>query len=225
MTDRLDELQALLGHRFADRTVLEEALTHPSVLSRRGRDYDRLEFLGDRVLGVIAAELVFTSFPADTAGALARRFNALVRQGSLARIAADVGLGPHLRLNKSERDAGGAAKPAILSDAFEAVVAALYRDGGLEAARRFVAPLLQGLLSELATGAKDPKTALQEWAAGRAMPLPAYSIERRDGPAHAPHFEVRVTVGEQSATGEGGSKREAEQAAARALLAMLGLDA
>ncbi len=223
MTDRLDALQALLGHRFADRSLLEEALTHPSVLSRRGRDYDRLEFLGDRVLGVIAADLVYSSFPADNAGALARRFNALVRQASLARVAKQIDLGSHLRLNKSERETGGAAKPAILSDAFEAVIAALYRDGGLEAARRFVSPLLESLLGELATGAKDPKTSLQEIAAAKSLPPPEYRVTSRDGPPHAPLFQVSVRVGENEGNGKGGSKREAEQAAARELLQSMGL--
>lgn len=214
----MDALQAQLGHRFAEVGLLEEALTHPSVLARRGRDYDRLEFLGDRVVGVIVAELVFGRFPKDDAGALARRFNALVRQGSLARIAAAIDLGAHLRLNKSERDGGGAAKPAILADAFEAVVAAIFRDGGLDSARKFLVPLVEPLLDELATGAKDAKTALQEWAAANSLGVPAYAVTTRSGPAHEPHFTIRVKVGERQAEGEGKSKRAAEQAAARALL-------
>ncbi len=207
-----------LGHRFAAPSLLEEALTHPSVLGRKGRDYDRLEFLGDRVVGILVADLIFQGFPGDDAGALARRFNALVRQESLARVAVDMGLGEHLRLNKSERDAGGAAKPAILADAFEAVVAALYLDGGLEVARAFVGRMIQPLLAELATGAKDAKTALQEWAATKTLPPPVYVVLETEGPAHAPSFTVEVSVGEHRGRGTGRAKRAAEQAAARALL-------
>lgn len=207
-----------LGHRFAAPGLLEEALTHPSVLGRKGRDYDRLEFLGDRVVGILVADLIYQGFPGDDAGALARRFNALVRQESLARIAGEIGLGEHLLLNRSEREGGGAGKPAILADAFEAIVAALYLDGGLEVARAFVGRVMSPLLGELATGAKDAKTALQEWAAVKAMPPPVYVVVATDGPPHAPHFTVEVVVGEHRGRGAGPTKRGAEQAAARAVL-------
>lgn len=232
--DPPDELAALadaLGHRFADPSMLAEALTHPSAIKPGGRktrtrDYDRLEFLGDRVLGLVIAELLHTRFPTADAGELARRFNSLVRQESLARIADSIGLGDFVKLSKSERESGGAAKPAILADACEAVIAALYLDGGLPAAEAFIRGRFEPLLQDLASDAKDPKTALQEWAAARNLEPPIYAVAEQAGPAHEPMFTVTVSLGgggdaAQSAEGRGGSKRAAEQAAARALLKTL----
>lgn len=231
--DPPDELAALaeaLGHRFAAPTLLAEALTHPSAIKpggrkARARDYDRLEFLGDRVLGLVIAELLHTRFPTADAGELARRFNSLVRQESLARIADSIGLGDFVRLSKSERESGGAAKPAILADACEAVIAALYLDGGLPAAESFIRGRFEPLLQDLASDAKDPKTALQEWAAARNLEPPVYAVAEQAGPAHEPMFTVTVSLSggdaAQSAEGRGGSKRAAEQAAARALLKTL----
>ncbi len=217
-------LALALGHKFADPDLLLEALTHPSraqgrrTKRLRGRDYDRLEFVGDRVLGLIVAEWLFQRFPEAEAGELARRLNALVRQESLARVAETIGLGPYLRLSRSERDVGGAAKPALLANACEAVIAALFIDGGLKAARKFVLACLEPLLDAMDTGAKDPKTALQEWAAARAL-TPAYAVASQEGPPHEPVFTVTVTVkGKPPATGRGSSKRIAEQAAASVLL-------
>lgn len=234
--DPLDELAALaeaLGHRFADPSLLAEALTHPSAIKPggrkvRARDYDRLEFLGDRVLGLVVADLLHSRFPTADAGELARRFNGLVRQESLARVADTVGLGDFVKLSKSERESGGAAKPAILADACEAVIAALYLDGGLPAAEAFIRGRFEPLLQDLASDAKDPKTALQEWAAARNLEPPVYAVAAQAGPAHEPMFTVTVsladTAGLQSAEGRGGSKRAAEQAAARALLKTLPAD-
>lgn len=224
----LDTLAAALGHQFHNLKLLEEALTHPSVEMTAGRrrnefrDYNRLEFLGDRVLGVIVAELLHERFPAAEAGELARRFNALVRQESLARVAQSLGLGEYLRLSKSERDMGGAAKPAILADACEAIIAALYLDGGLEAARSFVRRQFEPRLAELGNAAKDAKTALQEWAAARSLAPPVYEVTQQKGPPHDPTFTVTVRLdGQGEITGEGRTKRSAEQAAARALLKSL----
>ncbi|MGQ3032158.1 MAG: ribonuclease III, partial [Ferrovibrionaceae bacterium] len=183
------------------------------------KHYDRLEFLGDRVLGVIVAEAMHGRFAAADAGELARRFNAVVRQETLARIAEGLNLGKYLRLSKSERDTGGAAKPAILADAVEAVIAALFLDGGFEVARRIVLHLVADHLDEAGGAAKDAKTALQEWAAARGIPTPTYRVVTQDGPAHQPRFTVAVTLPDHgTAEGSGGSKRIAEQAAARILL-------
>jgi ribonuclease-3 len=233
----LDQIQQALGHKFADTKLLEEALVHPSANPRRSsraksarakaaetpptvRDYNRLEFIGDRVLGLVVATLLAERFPQAEAGELALRYNALVKQESLARFAQSLGLGDFIQLSRSERDSGGAGKPAILADACEAVVAALYLDGGLKVAERFVRRYMEPMLSEVANGAaKDPKTALQEWAAARGMAAPRYEIVSTEGPPHEPRFTVAVKLGTgDPAKGQGGSKRAAEQEAAGRLL-------
>lgn len=223
MTDRtdLDPLAERLGHRFADPDLLAEALTHPSALEGRpGRDYDRLEFLGDRVLGLVIATELNRRFPNAPAGELSTRFNALVRSETLAEVAGRLGLGDLLRLSKGERQAGGGARRANLENACEAVVAALYLDGGFAAAERFVLAEWQTLFERDRAAAKDAKTSLQEWAHVAGRGVPSYRIEGREGPDHQPLFRVAVELaGLAPAVGEGRSKREAEQAAASAMLA------
>ena len=216
-------LLALLGHQFKEPALLDEALTHPSISGRQGRDYDRLEFVGDRVLGVIVADELLTRFPAADAGVLARRLNALVREEMLASLASGIGLDAHIRLARGERDTGGATKPAILADALEAVIGSLFRDGGLDVARRFVVALLGPHLDAVEGAAKDAKTVLQEWAAATGKQMPVYTVTGQDGPPHAPHFHVSVTVGNLSASGGGGSKRVAQQDAAGTLLRQAGV--
>jgi ribonuclease-3 len=227
------ELAERLGHRFAKPELLAEALTHPSAVRRHGRDkgtaragdYNRLEFLGDRVLGLIVARMLHERYADADAGELARRFNALVRQESLASVAEKIELGRFLKLSKSERQAGGGAKPAILADVCEAVIAALFLDGGLKAAEKFVRSHFEPYLDAKASPAKDAKTVLQEWAAARGLEPPVYSVSAREGPAHAPTFTVTVALPKQGvATGTGRAKRTAEQAAARALLRTLAHD-
>jgi ribonuclease III len=217
------ELETRLGHVFRDKALLQAALTHPSLAGLKGGrslgTYERLEFLGDRVLGLIVAEMLYRMFPQEDEGALARRFAELVRRESIARISAGIGLGRHLRLAASEAGSGGRDNPALLADAGEAVIAALYLDGGLEAARRFVEPAWQPLVAEEIKPPQDAKTALQEWAQGQGLALPAYTLVSTAGPAHEPRFEVEVRVeGHGKATGSGKSKRAAEQAAAAAIL-------
>ncbi len=225
MSEPLDRLEAALGHSFADRDLLRLALTHPSVerpARPGGGDYDRLEFLGDRVLGVVVADLLFRRYPAAAAGELARRYNALVRRESLARVAESLAFGQALRLSRSERATGGAAKPAILANACEAVIAALYLDGGLEVARRFIVAHWEALVEAPSGVAKDAKTALQEWAQGRGLTAPHYRLVQQDGPPHEPVFTVAVAVaGQAESLGRGHSKREAEQAAATAALKLV----
>jgi ribonuclease III len=214
------DLEARLGHTFLNRDLLKRALTHASadaILSN-----ERLEFLGDRVLGLIAAERLHALYPSDTEGALALKFNALARRDACARAAEAAGLAGHLILARSEATAGGRNKAAILSGACEAVIAALYLDGGIEAARRFIDCYWSPVFSELGADMRDAKTALQEWAQSRkAKPTtPVYRLLQRLGPDHAPRFLVEVTIsGEETVTGEGNSKREAEQDAAARLLA------
>jgi ribonuclease-3 len=213
-----------LGHIFNDRELLTRALTHSSASATASNE--RLEFVGDRVLGLIAAEKLHILYPGDQEGALALKFNALVRQEACARAAEAAGIGEHMILANSENMSGGRRKAAILAGTCEAVIAALYLDGGLEAARAFVEGYWEEAFSTLDRDMRDAKTALQEWAQGRKEfpSAPAYRLLRREGPDHAPRFEVEVSVkGCEPAVGEGGSKREAEQAAAKAMLAKLGL--
>ncbi len=212
-------LEVSLGHRFADRTLLARALTHPSADGTPSRNNQRLEFLGDRVLGMVVAALLFRRFPAEVEGSLARRFSALVRGAALARLARELGLGPALVLGASEIESGGRDKSASLANAFEAVIAALYLDGGFAVAERFVASQIEPLIDESGPPPKDPKTALQEWAQARKRGRPAYQIVTISGEPHTPRFEVEVTIeGLTPMRAAGASKREAEQAAALALL-------
>ncbi len=221
--DALEGLVETLRHRFENPELLRQALTHSSAASRRdAADYQRLEFLGDRVLGLIVSDLLFNRFTEEAEGALARRLASLVRRETLAEVAAGLGLGGYLVLAKAESEAGERDNPALLADACEAIIGALYLDGGLEAARAFIEPLWTPLLEAEPRPPQDAKTALQEWAQGRGLPLPEYHERHRTGPAHQPLFTVEVSVRDRPpAVGEGRSKRLAEQAAAEALLETL----
>jgi ribonuclease III len=231
--ERLRTLSLALNYRFRQPDLLDEALTHPSAYTgrnlrggsaapstgRRRTAYERLEFLGDRVLGLVVAEMVFDRFPEENEGALARRHAALVRREALARVALVLGLDRALVLSKGEEDAGGRHNPTMLADACEAVLGAVYADGGLQPAAAIVRQHWQTLMAEATTPPKDAKTALQEWAQGRGKPLPIYQTLGIDGPPHDPSFLVAVTVdGQEPLTGRGNSKRSAEQAAAAAML-------
>ncbi len=229
-TAGMDVLEARLGHVFADRLLLERALTHASARNagngsddRAGNDNERLEFLGDRVLGLAMAELIFEQFPAEREGDLARRFNQMVRRESCSRVARDWELGDYLRLGVGERSGDG-IKETILADACEAVLAAVFMDGGYAAARGLVRRAFAGLTGGPGKVAIDAKTMLQEWAQGRDQCLPRYTEIGRSGPPHAPRFTTEVRLnGIAPATGEGSNKRAAEQAAARALLVREGI--
>jgi ribonuclease III len=219
-----EKLLKCLGHSFNNPDLLEEALTHPSATTRKstrlgeGRDYDRLEFLGDRVLGLVIADHLLEIYPKADSGRLATRYNALVRRETLAQIAEEIELGPQIRFARGERNSGGSAKPALLADVCEAVIAALYLDGGLEAAARFIHRYWDKLADELTTAPKDAKTRLQELAHARSVPAPVYRETGRDGPPHAPVFTIEVEVGKLGrAKGGGSSKRAAEQIAAEEL--------
>ena len=230
-TDGLALLEETLGHRFTQKDLLIEALTHPSAIRRRGisrRGYERLEFLGDRVLGLIIAELLWRRFADEAEGELTRRHTHLVRREALAEAAQAVGLGKRLIVSKGEDGAGVRDNKSVLADACEAVIAALYLDGGLEAAKRFVERRWEGRLSRLGAPPRDPKTSLQEWVQARGLPLPAYRTIATEGPAHRRCFTVTVKVeglDNATATASGSSKRAAEIAAAAAALSALGLPA
>lgn len=211
-----------LGHKFQQPELITRALTHGSISSSTRPDNQRLEFLGDRVLGLVMAESLLDKDRAAAEGILAPRFNALVRKETCADVARQLDLGAVLRLGKSEMVSGGRRKEALLGDAMEAVIAAVYLDGGFEAARKMILTQWGARIDGVEADARDAKTALQEWVQARGEAPPKYEIVARDGPDHAPKFtiEVRVAKG-QSATAEAGSKRQAEQAAAKALLERL----
>ncbi|HBH27173.1 MAG TPA: ribonuclease III [Rhodospirillaceae bacterium] len=216
-----DEIEKRIGHRFADTTLRDAALTHASVGGPV--TYERLEFLGDRVLGLIVSQWLYAVFPREAEGCLAKRLAALVEGTHLAALAQDLDLGPHIRLSEAERAAGGAENPHILADVLEALIGALYLDAGLEAAERFVRGAMGEAITKTMEPPQHPKTALQEWAQARGLPLPAYAVVGRHGPDHAPHFIVRVAVeGLGEAEGEGANRQAAERAAAQSLLPALG---
>ncbi|KPQ07973.1 MAG: ribonuclease III Rnc [Rhodobacteraceae bacterium HLUCCA12] len=211
-----------LGHRFTRPELLARALTHASIASKTRPDNQRLEFLGDRVLGLVMAETLLKADKSASEGQLAPRYNALVRKETCADIARAVGLGEVLRLGRSEMLTGGRRKETLLGDAMEAVLAAVYLDGGLDAARAVILRHWGERIASAEIDARDPKTVLQEFVQARGDPPPVYHEIAREGPPHAPVFtiEARLADGQASAA-SAGSKRQAEQAAARALLDML----
>jgi ribonuclease-3 len=215
----LTAFAARLGHRFADAGLLREALTHSSIGGPTRRSNQRLEFLGDRVLGLTIAEALLAADPDAAEGTLAPRLNALVRQETCADVARGIGLGDVLKLGRSEMQSGGRRKEALLADAMEAVIAAVYLDAGFVAAKALVLRLWSDRIAATPHDAQDAKTALQEWAQARGLPPPAYTVTHREGPDHAPAFtvEARLATGE-AASATASPKRAAEQAAARALL-------
>jgi ribonuclease III len=215
----LTDLEARLGYRFRDADLATLALTHLSAQAAGGRSYQRLEFLGDRVLGVVVADQLYRSFPLASEGELSMRLAELVRRETCAAIAAEWDVGPHVVLGLGEARGGGRKKAAILSDICESIIGAVYVDGGLEAARDLILRSWGDRLTADSQPARDAKTALQEWAQARALAAPRYEEAARSGPAHAPLFVMRVELpGYQPETGEASSKRAAEQAAAQAFL-------
>lgn len=219
----LASLQDRIGHEFADVPLLLRALTHSSAVGESVLDqratYERLEFLGDRVLALVIAEMLFMAFPQSAEGDLARRLTALVRNETCAEIARELELGAVLRLGGGEAHSGGRSKATILGDVCEALIGALYLDAGIDKTRRFIEAHWSGRMLSSSAPLRDAKTTLQEWAQGRKLPTPTYQIIDRSGPEHQPRFVVAATVsGLEPETGSGGSRREAEQNAAAALL-------
>ena len=215
----LDELLQKLGYRFQRLELLQEALTHVSAPNAAGQSYQRLEFLGDRVLGLAIAEMLYTSFPEAPEGELSRRLAELVRRESCAEIALSWDVGPHLKLGAGEALSGERRNLAILADVCEAIIGAVFLDGGYDAAKSLVERTFKDLLHAPRRPLRDPKSALQEWAQGQGLPPPTYAVVEQTGPDHAPKFRVTVKVkGKENGFGLGPSKRIAEQAAARSLL-------
>lgn len=208
-----------LGHTPKDISLFTRAMTHGS---HEGPNYERLEFLGDRVLGLMMAEWLFELFPDEPEGKLSRRLNALVTREACAEIGRKIGIAPYMRLGKQARDDGASQSDNVVGDVVEALIGALYREGGAEIARNFIRGAWGDVVTTQASAPQHPKSALQEWAAARNRKPPVYEIVDRSGPHHSPRFTIKVTIGklaEASATGT--SKQEAETAAARALLEKL----
>lgn len=207
------------GQKPANLAPYERALTHGS---QAAENYERLEFLGDRVLGLAIAEWLYERFPAEPEGALSRRLNALVTGAQCADVAREVGVPPLLKLGKQARGDGAADSDNVLGDAMEALIGALYLEFGFTPARDFVRKAWARHIDAHASAPKHPKSALQEWAAANNRRAPDYEVVDRSGPNHAPRFTVKVSIGSfADASAEGTSKQEAETAAAAALLAKL----
>lgn len=220
---RLEEIAARLGYRFQDTALLLTALSHASLQRRQG-DYERLEFLGDRVLGLVIAEHLYRAHPGHREGELSAQHSALVRAEACAEAGEAIGLDDLVMVGASERAKGMTANRALQADVMEALIAAIYLDGGMEAARDFILRLWAPLLARPRLARKDAKTFLQEWALARGLPLPAYRIVSREGPEHEPVFMVSVEVeGRAPASGTAKAKRGAEQAAATAFLEREGI--
>ncbi|MCF2871834.1 ribonuclease III [Octadecabacter sp. G9-8] len=220
LSSQLNAFQDRLGHTFDKPEHLIRSVTHSSMSTPHRDDNQRLEFLGDRVLGLVMSEALLNADPNAAEGLLAPRFNALVRKETCADVARQIDLGAVLKLGRSEMLTGGRRKEALLADAMEAVIAAVYLDAGFDAARKLIVTLWGARITDVEADARDAKTALQEWAQGQGEPPPKYTEIARSGPDHAPIFTIQAQL--QSGASEQAqapSKRQAEQAAAKALLA------
>ncbi|MEM1200878.1 MAG: ribonuclease III [Pseudomonadota bacterium] len=221
-----DGLIQKMGHAFSDIANLEQALTHPSARTNKFRkggkrvhENERLEFLGDRVLGLVIAEWLMERFPDANEGELAQKLNALVRKETCAEIAREMQLEAYIRVGKTERSGGVHKRTAVLGDAMESLIAAIYLDSGYEGAKRVVRRMWKANMETVGDVLRDPKTVLQEWAQGRGLAAPTYRVISQSGPDHNPKFEIGVEVeGLEGETGRGGTKRGAEQDAANKLL-------
>jgi len=222
-------LEERIGYKFADKALLERALTHISALSggaTRANSYQRLEFLGDHVLGLVISDMLYRAFPKANEGELSRRLADLVRKETCAEVARAMDLGPALKLGNSESHAGGRLRSTILADACEALVGAVFTDGGYQAADELIARFWKERMLKPLRPLRDPKTMLQEWAQARGLPTPAYRELARTGPHHDPEFRVAVVLPDRPpAEGMGSSKRAAEQSAAAEMLTRVGVSA
>jgi ribonuclease-3 len=218
-------LADVLGYRFGDEGLLVQALTHASAVPGGERPtYQRLEFLGDSVLGLVVADILYEAFPMADEGELSRRLAALVRMETCAEVARDIGLGAYVVLGVGEDQTGGREKEAILGDVCEAIIGAIYLDGGLEPARAFIVRCWSDKVMDHSPRLKDAKTMLQEWAHTEGLSQPVYRQVKRTGPDHEPEFTISVSVGDLAPVeAAGSSKRATEQAAAEALLVREGV--
>lgn len=213
-------LYDIFGYIFKDSDLLRQALTHPSL--EGASNYQRLEFVGDRVLGLVIADWLFEYYPNIDEGGLASRHTNLVRRETLAEVAITMNIGPEIHMAKSTEDTGGRERATILADICEGIIGGIYMDGGYAAAQKFIKKFWKNYIGHENIGARDAKTRLQEWVQSRKIPAPTYSTKDRAGPAHEPVFTVEVKVQELGgALGKGSTKRSAEQMAAAKLLEWL----
>jgi ribonuclease-3 len=219
------ELEQSIGYHFRRSALLDEALTHATAAKGKGRaNYQRLEWLGDRVLGLAVAEMLFDAYPGAKEGELSKRLSDLVRRETCAEVARDWGLARYIRLGAGEATSGGSERVPILADVCEALIGAVFLDGGFDAARTLVRGAFEDRMRARHRPSQDPKTALQEWAQARGLPMPMYKTQERSGPDHAPRFTISVEVdGFRAISADAGSKRAAEQAAAEAFLVREGV--
>jgi ribonuclease III len=220
-------VEARIGHSFTDATLLATALTHVSALKpsrKRGDSYQRLEFLGDHVLGLIVSDMLYRAFPSADEGELSKRLADLVRKESCADVAKSLGLVDDIKLGAVGAGAGARLRKSVLGDICEAVIGAVFLDGGYQAAAEFVERNWTERMHKLRRPLRDPKTTLQEWAQGKGLPTPVYREVERTGPHHDPQFRIAVELpGLEAAEGIGGSKRAAEKAAASAMIVREGV--
>ncbi len=222
-SEAIRSFEQRLGYEFSNLSLLVEALTHSSIASDFRKDNQRLEFLGDRVLGLVMAEALLEIDQTAPEGTLAPRFNALVRKETCAEVARQIELGGVLKIGRSEMLSGGRRKDALLGDGMEAVIAAIYKDGGFEIAKTIIIKLWGDRIKNVKVDARDAKTMLQEWAQARGQNPPNYEVMSRSGPDHAPDFLVKVILASgETSEAMAGSKRQAEQMAAKALLQKIG---
>ena len=223
--EQREACEEAIGYRFKDEKLLNRAMTHRSAAHGKAVEWsnERLEFLGDRVLGLVIVETLMERFPTLREGELAPRLNALVSRDACAGIGAELGLGQFLIVDKSERATGGAEKRSLLANVAEAVIGAIYTDAGLDKSRKFILKAWGKLLKGTLEKPRDPKSALQEWAQGEGLATPTYRHDAREGPDHAPVFTATVLVeGRGPVSGTGASKQHAERAAAKAMLDTIG---
>lgn len=220
-TSYSETLSSMLGHNFSDPDLLSCALTHRSAQTGAAKDtYERLEFLGDRILGLVIAEQLYHRFPDENEGDLAKRHSAVVQEAVLAQIARALNIGPYIQMSVAENGAGGRNNDHILCDVIEAIIGALYLDAGLSVARTFIERHWASFIEKAPEPPQDPKTKLQEWLQGHNLPLPVYEIARQSGPDHDPLFTIRLDIDSVGCVeAEGKSKRKAEKQAAQNMLA------
>ncbi|GJL85888.1 MAG: ribonuclease 3 [Micavibrio sp.] len=217
MNKSLKALEEKIGHHFGDKDLLHTALTHSS--TGHETNYERLEFLGDRVLGLVVAQLLYEKFPEENEGDLAKRLASLVQGSMLAQMATQIELGDYIHFSEAERSAGGNENDNILADVFESLIGALYLESGLRAPEKLIHELWSDVLDTMIAPPQHPKTGLQEWAQGQSLPLPVYEIVSQSGPDHAPVFDIKLEVrGFDPIVAQGRTRQEAEKEVAREFL-------
>ncbi|MDA0782350.1 MAG: ribonuclease III [Rickettsiales bacterium] len=223
----VDKIEKALSYSFKDHSLLEEALTHPSISKQRCDkisffNYERFEFLGDAVLGLVIAELLINKYPEEKEGSLAKRLAGLVRGEALVSVARKLNIGEFIKMTQGEEVMGGRDNSSNIENTLEAIIGAIYIDSGLESARDFISRHWIELVDNMKEPPKDPKTELQEWSQGRGLPIPEYKVIKQTGPSHDPFFEISVKVeGVEEVTADGNSKKKAEKNAAKKLLKII----